>query len=67
MTRRCCYIAGMKHETLFDGTDEAAEAKADARAEADVAAGRLVSHGAAKRWLMRWRRADRLPRPRAGE
>ena len=60
-------MPAMKHETLFDGTDDAAEAKADARAEADAAAGRLISHSAVKRWLKSWSRAERTPRPRAGE
>lgn len=57
----------MKHETLFDGTDAQAERQADTRAEADVAADRLVSHGAVKRWLKSWGKANRLPRPRPGE
>lgn len=61
------YTIRMKHDTLFDGTDEAAETKADARAEADVSAGRLVSHGAVKRWLKSWGKAERLPRPKSGE
>lgn len=60
-------MTGMKHETLFDGTDAQAEACADTRAEADVAADRLVSHGAVKRWLKSWGRSERLPRPHAEE
>lgn len=44
-----------------------AEARAEARAEADVRYGRLISHGAVRRWLQSWGSADRLPRPRAGD
>lgn len=36
---------------IFDEIDDAAEAAADARAEADVAAGRVISHEAVSRWL----------------
>ena len=51
--------------SLFGAPD--AEAKADARAEADVQAGRLISHEAVRRWLVSWGGAKRLPRPRAGD
>jgi predicted transcriptional regulator len=54
-------------ETLFDRSDAAAEEQADARAEADVRAGRLISHGAVKRWLQSWGSGKPLPRPRAGD
>ncbi len=37
--------------TLFDSSDLTAEAAADARADADAAAGRVVSHEAVKRWV----------------
>ena len=58
----------MKIETsLFDREDPGAEAAADARAEADVRAGRLIGHGAVKRWLASWGKAKPLPRPRAGD
>jgi predicted transcriptional regulator len=58
----------MAHErSLFDRNDAAAEAEADARAEADVADGRLVSHGAVRRWLASWGTGKRLPRPRIGD
>jgi predicted transcriptional regulator len=52
---------------LFDREDAGAEAAADARAEADVRAGRLVGHGAVRRWLASWGKAKPLPRPRAGD
>lgn len=48
---------------LFDSPE--AEAKSEARAEADVKAGRLISHEAVRRWLKSWGTAKQLPRPRA--
>ena len=53
--------------SIFDEIDEAAEAAADARAEADIAAGRVVSHEAVSRWLSSWGTANPLPRPKCGE
>jgi predicted transcriptional regulator len=50
---------------LFDSPE--AEAKSEARAEADVRAGRLISHDAVRRWLASWGSAKRLPRPRVGD
>ena len=52
---------------LFDTVDEEAEAASDARAEADIAAGRVVSHEAVSRWLMSWGTPNELPRPKCGE
>jgi hypothetical protein len=52
-------------KSLFDSPG--AEAKAEARADADVAAGRLISHGAVRQWLQSWGSAKRLPRPRVGD
>lgn len=58
------YIVGMTVEKyLFDSPE--AEAKSEARAEADVKAGRLISHEAVRRWLKSWGTAKQLPRPRA--
>jgi predicted transcriptional regulator len=54
-------------KSLFDLPDAEAEAKSEARAEADVAAGRLISHGAVRRWLASWGTAKPLPRPRVGD
>jgi len=53
--------------SLFDDIDEAAEVAADARAEADIAAGRVVSHEAVSRWLLSWGAPNRRPRPKCGE
>jgi len=41
-----------------------AETRSEARAEADVEAGRLISHKAVRRWLLSWGSDERLPRPR---
>lgn len=61
-----CYGDRMKAERrIFD--DPEAEAKADARAEADIAAGRIVSHGAVKRWLRSWGSAKPLSKPHTGD
>jgi predicted transcriptional regulator len=50
---------------LFDSPE--AQARSEARANADVDAGRLISHGAVRRWLASWGSGKRLPRPRAGD
>jgi predicted transcriptional regulator len=58
----------MKSKTsLFDTPDAEAEAKSEARAEADIRAGRLISHSAVRRWLQSWGSAKPLPRPRVGD
>jgi predicted transcriptional regulator len=56
-----------REKSLFDDGDPAAEAAADARAEADVKAGRLVGHDAVRRWIQSWGTENPLPRPRPGE
>jgi hypothetical protein len=54
----------MKAErTIFDASDPDAEAQADARADADVREGRLISHGAVRRWLASWGSGKPLSRP----
>jgi predicted transcriptional regulator len=58
----------MKPEpSIFDTTDPEADAAADARAEADIEAGRVISHEAMTRWLQSWGTANELPRPKCGE
>jgi len=52
-------------EELAD--DPAGEAAADARAEADVRAGRLISHASMTRWLKSWGTGKRLRKPIAGD
>jgi len=53
--------------SIFDEIDEEAERLADERAEADVKAGRLISHEAMKRWLLSWGTPNELPPPKCGE
>ena len=57
----------MTHEVPFDTPESAAEADADARADADVRDGGLISHDAVRRWLSSLGSAAPLPRPRVGE
>lgn len=52
---------------IFDETDDAAEAAADARAEADIAAGRVISHEAVSRWLKSWSDGAPTPAPKPGD
>ena len=50
---------------LFDSPE--AEARSEARAEEDIRDGRVISHGAVRRWLKSWGSDKRLPRPRVGD
>ena len=50
-------------KTIFDDIDEEAEAGAIEEAEADVAAGRVVSHEKVVEWLRSWGTPDELPAP----
>lgn len=52
--------------SLFDDADHAAEAAADARAEADIKAGRIISHKAMKAWLLSWGTPEETPPPPVG-
>ena len=51
--------------TLCDALDD--EAAADARAEADVAAGRVVSHEAVSRWIKSWADGSPTAAPKSGD
>lgn len=52
------------HKTIFDiETDEALEARLDAEAEADIAAGRVVPHEKVVAWLKSWGTPNELPCP----
>jgi predicted transcriptional regulator len=53
--------------SLFDEVDQAAEDAADARTEADLAAGRVISHKAMKAWLLSWGTPEELPPPEIGD
>jgi len=58
----------MKREpSLFDEIDEAAEEAAMVEGEADIAAGRVISHDAMKAWLLSWGTPDELPPPSVGD
>lgn len=56
-----------RERALLDQSDPAAEAEADARAEADVRNGRLISHEAVRSWLQSIGTDEPLPRPRVGD
>ena len=54
----------MKAEgNIFERVDPDAQAAAEARAEADVTAGRVVDHAKVKAWLARWGTPDEAPAP----
>lgn len=58
----------MNHEkSLFDDRDEKAEAAADARAERDVQANRLIGHAAMREWFRSWGSPNRTQRPSIGD
>jgi hypothetical protein len=50
---------------LFDSPE--AEARSEARAEENIRDGRVIGHGAVRRWLQSWGSDRRLPRPRVGD
>ena len=52
--------------SIFDEVDEEAEARALAEAEADVAAGRVVSHERVREWLASIGTPDETPAPFSG-
>lgn len=52
--------------TLFEESEENLAA-AVAEAEADFAAGRVISHEAVTRWVRSWGTLDELPPPECGE
>jgi predicted transcriptional regulator len=49
--------------SLFEEIDAATEDEALRAAEADVKAGRLISHEAMSRWLRSWGTPNELPPP----
>lgn len=54
----------MKHEqAIFEEIDPDVEAAADARAEADIEAGRVVSHTEVAAWLKKWGTPEETPAP----
>jgi predicted transcriptional regulator len=53
----------MKHEDWLFGSDPAEEEAALRRAEADIAAGRLVPHEEVAKWLRTWGTPESGPPP----
>lgn len=52
---------------MFDIADTEADEAATLRGLADVAAGRVISHEAVKRWLLSWGTENELPPPECGD
>jgi len=48
---------------IYHDIDLDAEAAADARAEADIEAGRVVDHEEVAAWLAKWGSPDETPAP----
>ncbi len=53
--------------SIPDAPDPAAEEQAWIEGEDDIAAGRVISHDAMRRWLLSWGSPDELPPPECGE
>lgn len=53
--------------SVFDVADDEADERATLEGEADIAAGRVISHEAVKRWLQSWGTENELPPPKCGE
>jgi predicted transcriptional regulator len=57
-------MADTEMKSIFDiEPDEAEEARLDAEAEADYAAGRVIPHAKIVDWLKSWGTPDELPCP----
>lgn len=52
---------------FFDEVDEEEDERRIAEADADIAAGRVISHEAMLRWIKSWGTPDELPPPQCGE
>jgi predicted transcriptional regulator len=53
----------MVERAIFEEPDPNAAAAADARAEADIKAGRIVDHADVAAWLGKWGTAEEGPAP----
>lgn len=53
--------------SVLSSPDQAAEERAWAEGKADIAAGRVISHEAVRRWLRSWGKQDELPPPECGQ
>ncbi len=49
--------------SIFESVDEDTEARALAEGDADILAGRIVSHDEVVKWLKSWGKPDELPCP----
>jgi hypothetical protein len=59
-------MADSNPHSIFDTPPDAAvEARLDAEAEADYAAGRIVPHSRVREWLQRLMKGERVPPPEA--
>jgi hypothetical protein len=59
-------MAENKARSVFDTPPDAAmEARLDAEAEADYAAGRVVPHERVREWLKKLARGEKVPPPEA--
>jgi predicted transcriptional regulator len=56
-----------REHSLFDKTDGAEEAAADARADQDAEHGRVIGHSIVRQWLASWGTGSRPARPRPGD
>jgi len=57
-------MADSKISSIFDvPPDAATEARLDAEAEADYAAGHVVPHERVREWLMRLAKGEKVPPP----
>jgi predicted transcriptional regulator len=57
-------MADTEAKSIFDvEADEAVEARLDAEAEADYAAGRVISHERMCGWLTKLAKGERIPAP----
>jgi predicted transcriptional regulator len=64
--RRRLFMPETETRSVFEiEPDAATEARLDAQAEADYAAGRVVSQERVLEWLEKLARGERVPRPRA--
>ena len=52
-----------ERKTIFDDVDEAIEAAAVAKAEAELDAGKGIPHEVVGEWLQRLARGERVPPP----
>ena len=57
-------MAGAGVKSVFDiPPDAAEEARLDAEAEADVAAGRVIPHDRVRAWLVKLAKGEKVPPP----